>query len=132
VYYPISETKSRRRGVGNKSKVKIVILNKKAQETVGRQKSRDDFVFPLRKRDANAVKKVVPKLRKLSGVEDFSFHLLRHTASTIVSSQSSLATARAVLGHADIRTTLQYTHPEIEEQRESVAKLGEYLSGLIP
>jgi len=56
----------------------------------------------------------------LSGV---TFHQLRHTASTVLSSRVSLATAKKVLGYADIKTTLKYTHPEIEERKKGDAKM---------
>jgi integrase len=72
------------------------------------------------------------KLRKDSGISDFTFHQLRHTASTIISSQSSLATAKTVLGYADIKTTLQYTDPGLDEQRKSVKKLGKYFEAVVP
>jgi hypothetical protein len=38
--------------------------------------------------------------------------------------------AKAILGHADLKTTLRYTHPGLAEQRASVAKLGAYLEDL--
>lgn len=131
VTLPISATKSRRRGV-SKQKTKVVILNSIALEIITRQPITDDgFVFALRHRHPNAIFYVAQKVRELSGVKDFTFHALRHTASTIVSAQSGLATARIVLGHADIKTTLRYTHPGLGEQRASVAKLGDHLSGIL-
>ena len=72
----------------------------------------------------------VQAIRRITGIQDFTFHRLRHTVSTIVASQSGLATARIVLGHADLSTTLRYTHPSVAEQRETVTKLGTYIRGL--
>jgi len=119
IYYPASKTKSRRREVSRKQRFKIILLNPQAKAIAEKYKGQDDYVFPTRWRNANAVFRVVHKLRKETGISDFTFHALRHTASTIISSQSSLATAKTVLGHADIKTTLQYTHPGLDEQRRA-------------
>jgi len=130
VYYPILETKHRRRMKSKVSKVKLICLNSFAMDIVRRSKGKGEYVFPIKWRDSGTILHIVRKIRKLSGVEDFTFHQLRHTASTVLSSQVSLATAKQVLGHADIKTTLKYTHPEIEEQKKGVAKIGEYFSDL--
>ena len=128
---PLSETKSLRRGPSvSKQRVKIVTLNELAREIVARQQGRDDHVFELRRRDAMVIYHGVQAVRRITGIQDFTFHHLRHTVSTLVASQSSLATARVVLGHADLRTTLRYTHPSMAEQRETVTKLGTYLREL--
>lgn len=132
VYYPLAETKSRRRQVSRQQRFRIILLNNQAKTVIEKYQSKDDYVFPLKWRDPNAVFYVVHALRKKSGISDFTFHALRHTASTIISSQSSLATAKVVLGHADIKTTLQYTHPGMDEQRQTVEKLGKYLDEIIP
>lgn len=132
VVLPISATKSRRRGSPSKQRVKIVALNDVALEVIFRQpEARDGFVFNVRSRNPNAVFYIIQKIRELSHIPDFTFHSLRHTASTLISAQSSLATARAVLGHADIKTTLRYTHPGMAEQRESVTKLATHIRGLL-
>ena len=130
IYYPITETKHRRRSNSKVNKVKVMCLNSFALEITRRQKSKGDYVFPINWRDPGTIYHIVRKIRKLSGVEDFTFHQLRHTASTVLSSRVSLATAKKVLGHADIKTTLKYTHPEISEQKDGVAKIGEFFSDL--
>lgn len=133
IYMPISQTKSRRRTMARApGAVRITTLNHSALDIIKRQRSRDSFVFPVSWRNPNAVFYAVRQIRKLSGVQDFHFHQLRHTVSTIVSASSGLATAKAVLGHADLKTTLKYTHPAIAEQRQSVEKLDQTLRPLIP
>lgn len=127
IYYPLSETKSRRRLPSHRQRFRIILLNHQAKAVIDRYSSKDEYVFPLKWRNPNAVFHAVHALRKRTGISDFTFHALRHTASTIISSQSSLATAKVVLGHADIKTTLQYTHPGMDEQRQTVEKLGKYL-----
>jgi integrase len=128
---PISATKSRRRGI-SKQRVKVVVLNDIARDIINRQPaSADDYVFRVSRRHPNVVFYLSKKIREKSDVKDFTFHALRHTASTIISSHASLATARAILGHADIKTTLRYTHPGIEDQRASVAQLGNHISNIV-
>ena len=122
---PLASTKSRRRGNGApKQRVKLVALNDVALEIISRQHGKDGYVFDLHRRDAMVIQHGVEAIRRLAKIPDFTFHHLRHTASTLVASQSSLATAKAVLGHADVRTTLRYTHPSMADQKASVTKLG--------
>jgi len=128
---PISATKSRRRGI-SKQRVKLIVLNIVALDIIRRQpETGDSYIFQLQRRHPNIMFYISKTIREKSGVKDFTFHALRHTASTIISAQSSLAAAKAVLGHADIQTTLRYTHPGLEEQRASVAKLGDHLLKII-
>lgn len=131
VFYPITETKYRRRVYSQNKKVKAVCLNKIAMGIITKQKNVDDYVFPLKWRDANVIRKTMARIREDSGVQDFTFHQLRHTVSTVVASQVNLAAAKTILGHSDIKTTLKYTHPGIEEQRKGVAKIGEFVAALI-
>ena len=125
---PITHTKHRRRMKGNSKRVKIIVLNSIAEEIITRYKksAKGEMLFDLPEREPHAIiRKTVDKIRKSTGVSDFSFHQLRHTVSTILSTQVSLATAKTLLGHSDIKTTLKYTHPELTEQRRGVAKLEE-------
>lgn len=132
VALPMSATKSRRRGAPSKQRYKIIALNDIACGIIERQPATETgFVFALSRRHPNIMFYISKTIRKESKVVDFTFHALRHTASTLISSQSSLATARAVLGHADIQTTMRYTHPGLEDQRASVAKLGTHIAGLV-
>jgi len=125
IFYPITETKYRRRVYSQKSKFKAICLNSEAIKIIKNQRSKDEYVFDINYRNPNAIYHVVQKLRRMTGIEDFTFHQIRHTVSTWLSSQVSLTTAKIVLGHSDIKTTLRYTHPSIEEQRKGVAVLGQ-------
>lgn len=108
----------------------MICLNSIAKATIQKMKSKDEYVFPVEWRNPNVIRRGIVQIRKISGVNDFTFHQLRHTTSTLISSQVSLATAKIILGHADLKTTLQYTHPGIEEGRKGVAKIGEYFLNL--
>lgn len=61
----------------------------------------------------------------------FTAHWLRHTFVTLMYlSGVDVATAMVQAGHADIQTTLSiYTHLNKQHQRESMAKIDDYLSG---
>jgi integrase len=85
---------------------------------------------PLTWRHGNVISRAVRKIRKTTGIKDFTFHQLRHTASTFVAEHSSLGTAKEILGHQDIKTTLKYTHPALKEKRRGVTKLETHLERL--
>jgi integrase len=88
-------------------------------------------VFPVHGRNSNIIGLTVLKIRELAGIPDFTFHQFRHTASTYIGEHSSLAAAKMILGHSDIKTTLRYTHPGIAEMRATVTKLGTHLEGIV-
>ena len=72
------------------------------------------------------------KLREASGVSDFLFHGLRHTAASIMVSEAlgrgvGLADIMAVLGHHDIATTLRYQHSDLGRMRRAMEALEEKL-----
>jgi integrase len=98
------------------------------------KRRRDDFVLPLRRRGgmmkAGWADSLIRKIRKFSGVEDFVFHGLRHTASTIMVSEAlghgvGLADVMKVLGHSQVETTLKYIHPDFERMKRAVQVLAE-------
>lgn len=128
---PITSTKSKRRNWSRGERSKVMVLSDLAQEIIQRQKSKDEYVFPLSWRHPNFISRTIVRVREATGIKHFSFHSFRHTASTFISSNTSLAAAKAVLGHADLKTTLRYSHPEQSEQGEAVAKLGTHIEGLI-
>jgi len=129
---PMSATKSRRRGPPSKQRYKVVALNDIALGIIGRQpETQDGYVFALSRRHPNIMFYIAKAVRDKSKIGDFTFHALRHTASTIIAGSTSLAAAKAILGHADIKTTLRYTHPGLDEQRASVSKLGAHISALV-
>ena len=59
-----------------------------------------------------------------AGLEDFRFHDLRHTfASQLVMRGVSLKAVQELLGHADIKMTLRYSHLSQAHLKEAVAVL---------
>ena len=63
-------------------------------------------------------------------IEKFTAHCLRHTFATLLyKSGVDVLTAKAQLGHADVKTTLQiYTHLDSQYKRNSMDKLDVFLS----
>ena len=63
-----------------------------------------------------------------------SWHSFRHSNATILSEVGeSLKTAQAILGHSDLKTTLNtYTHAIPESQRRALEKVAEVLCPVVP
>lgn len=124
---PISQTKWRRRVVSQGAKEKIVVLMPLAQDILEAYRSRKvagGFVFPMARRDPRVISKAISELREDLGVADFHYHLLRHTFATLLSGLADLASAKEMLGHQDIKTTMRYSHPGTEKARELSTKMG--------
>ena len=59
-----------------------------------------------------------------SGIRGLRFHDLRHTAATrMVESGANIVAVSTILGHADLRTTMRYAHPD-DSLKDAVEKLG--------
>ncbi len=124
---PISQTKWRRRVVSQGIKEKVVVLMPQAQDILEAYRSRKvpgGFIFPMARRDPRVISKAISELREGLGVPDFHYHLLRHTFATLLSGLADLASAKEMLGHQDIKTTMRYSHPGTEKARELSTKMG--------
>ena len=63
--------------------------------------------------------------KKLEGLEDFHFHMLRHTyTSNLLSNGAAPKDVQELLGHADVSTTMNiYAHSKREAKRTSARLL---------
>lgn len=131
IVLPHSETKSRRRGVGDRVRALIIPINNTLRAVLKAQPD-GEYVFDLdRGRDHSSIKRTVRQIRKLSGVKEFSMHYLRHTVSTRLAAQVSIAAAKEMLGHTNLSTTLRYTHPGLDEKQSGVSSLDTAFSEII-
>jgi len=122
-----TETKQKREKV-----IPLTDSIRQVLETMMNERRKDGYVFPMKGRDRKTVwaKDTIDKIRKYSGIPDFIFHNIRHTASTIMVSEAlgrgaSLADIMKVLGHSQVETTLKYVHTDFERMRKAVEVLGE-------
>jgi integrase len=118
------------RGDGAKSgQTRQIPLNDHARDVLKAWRSadakRDDRVFTGRDGERlTDIKTAWARITKEAKVQAFRFHDLRHTfASKLVQVGIDLNTVRELLGHADIKMTLRYSHLAPEQRRAAVAKL---------
>jgi integrase len=111
---PSSHTKQRRRHV--------VPLSAPAAEIVASLPA--EYAKPFA--DVGAVNHAWWKIREAAGLEGVRLHDLRHSAASILASKGlSLQLIGAVLGHAQIRTTMRYSHLADRALQEAVDTIGE-------
>jgi integrase/recombinase XerD len=93
---------------------------------------KDKYVIPLRRRSgimrAAWADSLIKKIREYSGVEDFIFHNIRHTASTIMVSEAlgkgvGLADVMKILGHSQVETTMRYLHADFGRMKKAMEAL---------
>ena len=59
-----------------------------------------------------------------AGIKHLTFHEMRHTfASHLVMNGTDLPSIQALMGHADIKTTMRYSHLAPEHLHKAVHKL---------
>jgi len=91
-------------------------LTRSVYETLLRRKQTTGFVFPdpnngNRRLDSKRLNNEIAKACKAAGIRTITCHTLRHTfASHMVMRGAPLKTVQEMLGHADIQTTMRYTH----------------------
>lgn len=66
------------------------------------------------------------KMLRQAGMEEITFHALRHTFATrCVENGFDAKSLSEILGHANVNTTLQrYVHPSMEQKKEQMNMLG--------
>lgn len=91
-----------------------------------------DWLFPsqvgLPLSDRNLMKRrIIPVCQRL-GIPRFGWHSLRHTFSTYNGNTGvPMPVLQSLLGHAHAETTMLYTHPLEDAQRNAVEKLARIL-----
>ncbi len=131
--YQITETKFRKRGQQPTTKERRIYLPAPALAIVAAQpKTADGYVFSLPVRTQNFVSRFISRNRESWGIPRFTFHWLRHTFVSKAIKRSEPALVQSLVGHADIQTTMKYTHPHDARKRKIAAKVGAGFSKLSP
>ena len=120
-----------------RNRVRRVPLSKFALEVLQRHQARAlrtgplDLVFACRNgtpiRPDNVLKRVIQPACEELKIPRIGWHAFRHTHATLLSELGEpIKVAQAILGHADIQTTLgTYTHSVPESERRAEERLAE-------
>ena len=116
-------------GNAKSGKTRHVPLNDEAQDVLTRWRRQGNgkgLVFPgVGGARMTNINKSWDGLTTAAEMPDFNFHDLRHTfASRLVMAGVDLNTVRELLGHADIKMTLRYSHLAPGKLADAVAKIG--------
>src|SRR3990167_1661710 len=99
------------------------------------QRSGDsEFVFPADSAEGyfQGTKKIWPRIVKKADLEGVTPHTLRHTMGAIAtSSGEALALTGAILGHANMRSTMIYAHVEMDPSKLAADRVGEQLAAAL-
>ncbi len=99
-----------------------------------RKHPQSDFIF-YKKDGSNIgdIKKGFLTAMRKSGIKDFRFHDLRHTAAShLVMSGADLNTVRELLGHKSLQMTLRYSHLSTNHKQRAVDILGRRIATVMP
>jgi len=71
--------------------------------------------------EREGLKSIFERAVKKAGIEDFSFHDLRHTCATrLLRATGNLRLVKDLLGHEDMATTLKYAHITTDDLRDAM------------
>ncbi|HEX3033987.1 MAG TPA: site-specific integrase [Thermodesulfobacteriota bacterium] len=114
-------------------KMRRIFINSILRKLLLEQKLRSggsEFVFlsqegrPYKRHDS--LKGAFERLCKKAEITGFRFHDLRHTFATrAIELGISIVAVSRILGHADLKTTMRYAHPE-DSLRDAVEKIGNF------
>ncbi|MFW6311564.1 MAG: tyrosine-type recombinase/integrase [Nanoarchaeota archaeon] len=102
-------------------------LYKEFQKLYQNKSSAYVFTNPLTGSHYIDIKRAFESVCSRAEVEKLVFHDLRHTAATrLVAAGADLVVVKEILGHADISTTMRYSHPVPELKLKAVESLESY------
>lgn len=71
--------------------------------------------------EREGLKSIFERAVKKAGVEDFSFHDLRHTCATrLLRKKGNMRLVKELLGHEDMNTTMKYAHVTTDDLRNAM------------
>ena len=108
-------------------KLRKIPMSPKLTETLDRVRkmSQGEYVFADREgRPYKGFRASWDHALKKAGIENLTFHSLRHTFGTRLGMQGTdLGTIQELMGHADLKMTKRYYHPTSAHKREAVERL---------
>lgn len=93
-----------------------------------------EFVFPADRGEGHfqGTKTIWPKIIKKAGLPGVTPHTLRHTmGATATSSGEALALTGAILGHANMRSTMIYAHVQHDPSRKAANRVGKKIAAAL-
>lgn len=93
-----------------------------------------DYVFPADIGEGyfQGTKKLWPKIVAKAGLKDVTPHTLRHTMGAIAtSSGEALAMTGAILGHANMRSTMIYAHIDYDPMKQAADRVGDKIAAAL-
>lgn len=107
-------------------RTRIVDINEDLEVSLRSIVERSDcpYVFNHDGHKYTDIKKPWQRILKKAGINNFTFHDLRHTCGTYLRMKGvDLSTIAEMFGHQDIRTTTRYAHASREFKRQAVSYL---------
>ncbi len=106
-------------------RVRHIPINNTAQQAlIGLPEPHAGHVFRFGGLPIKDTKTAFAGALRRAGIPRCRFHDLRHTFATrLVCLGVDLVTVKQLMGHADISTTMKYTHPSPPHKRDAVARL---------
>lgn len=111
-------------------KTRRIFINSVLRKLLLEQKLKSgssDYVFlsldgiPYKREDS--LKQAFNGALRRAGIKGLRFHDLRHTTATrMIEAGASIIAVSKILGHADLKTTMRYAHPE-DSLKDAVEKL---------
>ena len=111
--------------------VRKIPMNQKLTATLegAKKVSKGEYVFSENGKPYLDVKTGCWTALENAGIENFTFHGLRHTfGSWLGMAGIDLKTIQGLMGHKDIKMTVRYSHPTPEHKRKAVEILGKVTS----
>jgi integrase len=93
-----------------------------------------DYVFPAASGDKHyqGTKGIWPKIVRRAGLLGVTPHTLRHTMGAMsTSSGEALALTGAILGHANLRSTMRYAHVQLDPSLKAANRVGTMLAAAL-
>lgn len=102
--------------IANQPKVGPFVFTYVCRQSRGRRRKGQRYPMTV-----TALRTRWDEAREASGLSDFRFHDLRHTAATrILRATQNLAVTKEVLKHSNIKTTLRYAHVLADDVRKAL------------